>query len=150
MYRRILVAIDGSPTATKGLQEALRLARLTQAKLCLLHMVDEILHITGFETFEAYAHDVLPRLKAAGLLVGLLEHPLARRAGVEAEERLCMASADRLCDVLRAQAEAWGADLIVIGTHGRKGVNRMLLGSDAEQVVRTARVPVLLVRGEPN
>jgi nucleotide-binding universal stress UspA family protein len=44
------------------------------------------------------------------------------------------------------QAKAWGADLIVIGTHGRRGVGRLLLGSDAEQIVRMAPVPVLLVR----
>ena len=44
------------------------------------------------------------------------------------------------------QARQWPADLIVIGTHGRRGVGRMLLGSDAEQIVRTAPVPVLLVR----
>lgn len=149
MYQRILVAIDGSATATKGLREALRLAQLTRGKVCLLHVVDEITHVTGFETFEAYANDVLPRLKAAGERVLEQGHEQARRAGVEAEERLCMCSAERLCDVLQAQAEAWGADLIVIGTHGRKGVNRMLLGSDAEQVLRTARVPVLLVRGDP-
>ena len=149
MYQRILVAIDGSATATKGLQEALRLAQLTQAKVCLLHMVDEITHVTGFETFEAYANDVLPRLKAAGERVLEQGHEQARRAGVEAEERLRMSSAERLCDVLQEQADAWGADLIVIGTHGRRGVNRMLLGSDAEQVLRTARVPVLLVRGDP-
>jgi hypothetical protein len=54
--------------------------------------------------------------------------------------------ARRPCDVIVEQAAAWPADVIVIGTHGRRGVNRMLLGSDAEQVARTAPVPVLLVR----
>jgi len=61
--------------------------------------------------------------------------------------------AKRPCDVIVEQATQWPADLIVIGTHGRRGVNRMLLGSDAEQVARMAPVPVLLVRsaekGEP-
>ena len=54
--------------------------------------------------------------------------------------------AKRPCDVIVEQAARWPADLIVIGTHGRRGVNRMLLGSDAEQVARIAPVPVLLVR----
>jgi nucleotide-binding universal stress UspA family protein len=46
----------------------------------------------------------------------------------------------------RRHAKSWGAELIVIGTHGRRGVGRILLGSDAEQTVRIAPVPVLLVR----
>jgi nucleotide-binding universal stress UspA family protein len=52
----------------------------------------------------------------------------------------------RVCDVVGEQAKAVHADLIVVGTHGRRGVGRLLLGSDAEQIVRTAGVPVLLVR----
>ena len=53
----------------------------------------------------------------------------------------------RLCDIVVEEATQWNADLIVIGTHGRRGVGRMLIGSDAEQIVRVAPVPVLLVRG---
>ena len=49
--------------------------------------------------------------------------------------------------VIAKYAEQWPADLIVLGTHGRRGIRRLVMGSDAEYVVRTARVPVLLVRG---
>ena len=52
----------------------------------------------------------------------------------------------RVCDVVVEQAKEFGADLIVLGTHGRRGVSRLLVGSDAEQIVRVAPVPVLLVR----
>ncbi|MCG3189203.1 MAG: hypothetical protein LKCHEGNO_01489 [Burkholderiaceae bacterium] len=52
----------------------------------------------------------------------------------------------RVCDVVVQEALEWKADLIVIGTHGRRGASRLLLGSDAEQVLRLAPVPVLLVR----
>ena len=55
-------------------------------------------------------------------------------------------TAARISERIVEQAKAWGAELIVIGTHGRRGVGRMLLGSDAEQTVRIAPVPVLLVR----
>lgn len=147
MYRRILVAIDGSPTATRALEEALRLAALGNARLCLLHVVDEMKHVTGYETFTAYTHDVLPRLRAGGEQVLKEASERARRAGVEAEGKLFMSSADRVCDVVVAQAKAWNADLIVVGSHGRRGLDRMLLGSDAEQILRVAPVPVLLVRG---
>lgn len=52
----------------------------------------------------------------------------------------------RISERIVEQAKAWDAEMIVIGTHGRRGVGRMLLGSDAEQTVRIAPVPVLLVR----
>ena len=67
--------------------------------------------------------------------------------GVQVDTLLFDNVSNRLCDTVLEQVKKWGADLIVIGTHGRRGVGRMLLGSDAEQVVRTAPVPVLLVRG---
>ena len=53
-----------------------------------------------------------------------------------------------VADQVMEEAAAWRADLIVIGTHGRRGVRRLILGSDAEQVLRSAHIPVLLVRGE--
>lgn len=146
MYQRILVAMDGSPTATRGLEEALALASLTGGRLRVLHVVDEIKHVTGYESFAAYTHDVLPRLRAGGERVLKEACERASRAGVEADGRLFMASADRVCDVVAAEAKSWEADLIVIGTHGRRGLDRVLLGSDAEQILRTAPAPVLLVR----
>lgn len=54
--------------------------------------------------------------------------------------------AGRVCDLVTAEAKTWPADLIVLGTHGRRGAGRMLLGSDAEQTLRMSPVPVLLVR----
>jgi len=53
----------------------------------------------------------------------------------------------RVCDLVTQSARTCGADLIVIGTHGRRGVGRLMLGSDAEQILRLSPVPVLLVRG---
>ena len=94
MYQHILVPFDGSPTSTRGLDEAIKLASLTGAALRLVHMVDDLRYATGFETYAAYANDVIPYMRQAG---------------------------------------------------ERNG--RVLLGSDAEQIVRTAPVPVLLVRG---
>jgi nucleotide-binding universal stress UspA family protein len=73
----------------------------------------------------------------------------AENAGVRADTVLLEGMKTRLCDAVAEQARAWGAELIVIGTHGRRGVGRMLLGSDAEQIARTSITPVLLVRA-PN
>ena len=69
-----------------------------------------------------------------------------KRSGVTVETVLHHSFPGRVCDVIVKEATDWKADLIVIGTHGRRGAGRLLLGSDAEQVLRLAPVPVLLVR----
>jgi len=148
MYQRILVPIDGSPTSTRGLDEAVRLARLTGATLRLVHVLDEFVFATGFETGATYTHDVLPMLKKTGATI--LANGAARvaAAGVTVDTLLMECFAQRTSEVVIAQAQTWNADLIVLGTHGRRGLGRLLMGSDAEQIVRSATVPVLLVRAE--
>ncbi|VTU30855.1 Putative universal stress protein [Variovorax sp. PBL-H6] len=149
MYQRILVPIDGSTTSLRGLDEALHLAKLTRATLRLVHVVDELKYVTGFETFATYSGDVVPLMAIAGRQVLEQGRERARLAGIEAESALFTSLAGRVSEVVVEQAKAWKAELIVIGTHGRHGVARALLGSDAEQVLRMSPVPVLLVRGQP-
>jgi nucleotide-binding universal stress UspA family protein len=145
MYQRILVPVDGSPTSLRGLDEALRLAKLTGATLRLVHVVDELKYVTGFETFAVYSSDVVPLMEAAGEQVLRQGRELAERAGIKAETVLFTSLAGRVSELVVEQARAWNAELIVIGTHGRHGVGRVLLGSDAEQVLRISPVPVLVV-----
>ena len=146
MYYRILVPFDGSPTSRRGLDEAIRLAKLTGAKLRLLHVVNELTSAAGFETYAAYSVDVLALMKEGGeqILAQGVAHTAGSGLGVDTA--LVENFAQRLCDVVAEQATGWKADLIVIGTHGRGGMPRLLLGSDAELILRTAPVPVLLVR----
>lgn len=146
MYRRILVPVDGSPASGAGLDEAIRLAGLTGAELRLVHVLDAAAHASGFETGAVYCNEVVPRMKQIGgrLLDGARER--CRRSGLEAEAVLLETLADRVCTLVVAQASDWGAELIVVGTHGRRGADRLIRGSDAEQIVRLSPVPVLLVR----
>jgi len=72
---------------------------------------------------------------------------LAEKSGVSASTTLRETLAGPAADPIVREARRIGADLIVMGTHGHRGVRRLVMGSDAEQVVRTAQVPVLLVRG---
>jgi len=146
MYQRILVPIDGSETALKGLDEALQMAKLTGGSVRLIHVVDQLKYVTGFETFAAYETDLLPALERAGEQILQEGRARAESAGVKAETLLFTSLADRVCDLVVSQARSWKADLIVIGTHGRRGVSRAMMGSDAEQIVRISPVPVLLVR----
>jgi len=145
-YQRILVAIDGSATSTRGLDEAIAFARLTGASLRLVHIIDELVFVSGFETGATYVKDVLPKLRRDGESVLAAGRERAVAAGVDVDTVLLECFARRAADIVVEQAKAWPADLVVLGTHGRRGVGRMLMGSDAEEIVRAAPVPVLLVR----
>ncbi|VTU22194.1 universal stress protein [Variovorax sp. PBL-E5] len=146
MYQRILVPIDGSTTSLLGLDEAVRLAKLTGAKLRIVHVVDELKYVSGFETFASYSSDLIPLMEQAGEQVLQQGRERAAKAGVQAESVLFTSPAGRVSDFVVEQAKTWNAELIVMGTHGRRGIGRALLGSDAEQILRVAPVPVLLVR----
>jgi nucleotide-binding universal stress UspA family protein len=148
MYQKILVPVDGSPTASRGLQEAIKLAKLTGARLRLIHVVDEISFASGMEAATMATGEMLQLLREGGAL--LLKRAAARveKAGLSVDTVLCDSISGRVCDHVIEQAGAWRADLIVLGTHGRRGVGRLLMGSDAEMIVRLASVPVLLVRSK--
>ncbi len=143
MYDRILVPVDGSATSTKGLDEAIELAKLTGASIRLVHVVDQLAFAAGFET---YTGDLIGMLREGGAKI--LEEARTRVAtrGIAVSTFLCETFATRVCDLVVEQAKEWKAGLIVIGSHGRRGMSRLFLGSDAELVVRMAPVPVLLVR----
>lgn len=146
MYKKILVPIDGSATSARGLEEAIKLAKLTGARLRLIHVVDELSFAMSAGYGLTYTGDVLNVLREAGAEILSNAVTQAMAAGLEADSVLNDSFAGRVCDLVLAQAKAWGADLIVLGTHGRRGVGRMFMGSDAENVVRGATTPVLLVR----
>jgi nucleotide-binding universal stress UspA family protein len=146
VYQRILVPVDGSTTSTRGLDEAIELAKLTGANLRLIHVVDALTFATGSELYGAYAGDLIPKMREFGEQILEDARTRVQKRGLKVDSLLIDYLPNRLSDIVAEQARDWGADLIVIGTHGRRGVGRMLLGSDAEQIVRTAPVPVLLVR----
>lgn len=146
MSRRILVPIDGSPTSNRGLAEAIKLARGQKAKLCLLHVVDERSVTLAPEMGGIYADRLLNLMRESGKKVLAKATAAARQRGIRATTILVESITRPVSDVIVGQARKWGADLIVLGTHGRRGLSRLVMGSDAEGVVRTASVPVLLVR----
>ncbi len=146
MYQRILVPYDGSSTSRRGLDEAVKLAKLTGGSIRLLHVVDDLIYAAGFEAYAVYSNDVIPLIVAAGEKILAEGKARVTAAGVRVDTKLMEATARRVCDFVTEEVTEWGADLIVIGTHGRRGLGRLFLGSDAEQVVRLSPVPVLLVR----
>lgn len=147
MFKRILVAVDGSDTAELALLQAIKLAKDSQAHLRLVYVIDVMNLNMGTDfPYPSEISDALTRNAQA-----LLDKAgsVAREAGMSVETALlCI---DRLGqhipEMIAADAEAWPADLIVIGTHGRRGLSHLFLGSVAEGVSRVATKPVLLIRG---
>lgn len=146
MYQRILVPIDGSPTAAEGMAEAVKLAKLTGGQIRLMHVVDQLSYVAGFEGYGSLTADVIKVMNEAGERILRESKAQVESQGVQADTVLFDGFSGRVCDHVVEQARSWNADVIVLGTHGRRGIRRLVIGSDAEQIVRNAPVPVLLVR----
>ena len=147
MYQRILVPVDGSPTSLQGLGEALRLAQMSGGQVRLLHLVDTLSLALTLGAYGAFTGDIAEDMRKEGKKILQDCHQQALQAGVAVDEVMEEGTRGRLAELVQEQVKSWPADVVVLGTHGRRGVGRMVLGSDAEQVVRSCPVPVLLVRG---
>ena len=148
MYQRILVPVDGSSASRRGLTEAIKLAKGLNATVRILHVVDEF--VTDMAVGPTpYYEQWVEALREGGRRTLNEELKFSKSHGAEPEPVLIDTVGRRASDVIIEQAREWPADLIVMGTHGRRGVRRLLMGSDAELVVRQSPVPVLLVREEP-
>jgi nucleotide-binding universal stress UspA family protein len=148
MYEKIVVAVDGSPTSLRGLDEAIKVAKTLGGKLLIVHVVNELV-IAAEYVPSVYYEPMLVSLREAGEKVLEQAVSVARRADVTCEQKLVETLGARAADEIVKQAREWRADLIVLGTHGRRGLSRLAMGSDAELVVRQSPVPVLLVRDRP-
>ena len=146
MYKRILIPVDGSETANKALVTALQLARETGGRVRLVHVVEELAYLSGYTEFGGYSGELITAIRETGTKLLNDAMAIAQAAGVEADNLLLDNFGGRLAEVVADAAKQWNADLIVLGTHGRRGVGRALLGSGAEQIIRLAPVPVLVVR----
>lgn len=144
MYQRILVPIDGSATSNCALAEAIKLARQHAAQVELVNVYEDILYWVD-ENYINYAElQEIIRLNAEKLLTKAQAEVI--QAGIPVEAKLIEAKNNRIENVIIEEAKRWQAELIVIGTHGRSGFSRLMLGSVAEGVVRSASIPVLLIR----
>ena len=147
MYRNILVPVDGSRASEQGAREAIQIAKTLGSRIRLIHVVNKTPWIAPGAA-PAVIEDLIADLVRAGESVLQRIRAEVRAAGVEVEDRLIEARGERAGEIAVSEASSWPADLIVCGTHGRRGVRRMLMGSDAEQIVRASPAPVLLVRDQ--
>ena len=146
MYSNILVAVDDSDTSRHALQQAIALAQGLAARLRVVHVIDMSWLTLGpelavdVEALTAARHGVGERIINAAL-------DAVRQAGLDAEGAVIETETpgQRVEEAIAKEAGRWPADLVVLGTHGRRGFQRLVLGSAAEQIVRLSPVPVLLV-----
>lgn len=141
MYKQILIAVDGSETSRFALDEALKLAHEQGAKVVLLHVYEPIVTASTYGVV-----DLTQAMRNEGEKIAADALAEARKAGVEARTRVLDAAGRRVAGVIAEEASAAGVDLLVVGTHGRRGLEHLVLGSVAEGVARRATVPVLLIR----
>jgi nucleotide-binding universal stress UspA family protein len=141
MYERILVPTDGSPETERAVEHAVDLAAAHDATLLGVYVVNTASYTTM--PMETGWEGVGELLREDGETALERVEELARSAGVRTETHLLDGSPSR--EIVRFAEDA-GVDLVVMGTHGRGGIDRLLLGSVAERVVRSSSAPVLTVR----
>ncbi|AOJ78962.1 universal stress protein [Burkholderia ubonensis] len=144
MYKRILVAVDGSDTSRHAFDAALALAQAHGAQLQPYYVVE---NAAIYYNVPGYDPSVLrDQLLAQGNALAAEFSKQMEAAGVKGATRINEASSlNDVSALILEGATAFGADLLVLGTHGRRGFRRLVLGSIAEQCVRHASLPVLLI-----
>lgn len=140
MFRKVLIAVDDSPIAAHAVDVGAELAQALHAEVALIYVIDPSL--TYAPESGLSADDVKRAAESEGKrLVADLRSRLPEGLG-----SMQFISAGPPGPEIARAAEQWPADVIVIGSHGRRGMSRALLGSVAEAVMRHASCPVLIVR----
>lgn len=145
MYSKILVPLDGGKTSERALREAVALAKLTRGRLALLHVVDDypmMVEMSAAIDFDA----VRRQLRTQGEEIVEKGRVMAAAEGVEADTSVTDITQGRVADAILKAVDSTHSELVVMGTHGRRGFNHLVMGSDAEAVVRQCKVPVMVVR----
>jgi nucleotide-binding universal stress UspA family protein len=146
MYSKILVAVDRSDTSPHALQQAIELARKLSATSRIVHVVDmNWLPLAPELAIDIEAISAVRRSAGEKILAAARE--IAQKAGLKSESALkeTETPTQHVAETIAKVASNWPAVLVVLGTHGRRGFERMLLGSVAEGMARRSPVPVLLI-----
>ncbi|GIW26076.1 universal stress protein [Meiothermus sp.] len=146
MYKRILLPIDGSPPSERAAAVGLALAKRLLATVVLAHVIEP----QRYRDLHDY-QEALERARTVGRALLEQWERKAQRQKVSCLTQLTSTEPESRPGVAEALVDvgvAHGCDLVVMGTHGRSGLPRLLLGSVAERLARMAPIPVLLVRGE--
>ena len=148
MFKRIVIPVDGSETANKALVVALQMARETGGSVRIIHVIEGTNYSSHAMQTESFVGDTMNSIRNAAQKILDEALALAQPYGVATDTKLFDTFDGRLADAVGNAATDWQADLIVVGTHGRRGIGRILMGSGAEQIMRQAPIPVLVIRAQ--
>ena len=149
MYEQVLIATDGSELGARALEHGLRLAKAMGSRVTIVTVTESAAVIGGgYAAFAGTGFDPIPELiqaqkKQAEAVLGAAAEA-AKAQGIEAKTVLVDNSYP--ADGIVATAQDIGADLIVMGSHGRRGIGRLLLGSQTANVLAHSKIPVLVTR----
>jgi nucleotide-binding universal stress UspA family protein len=147
MYQRILVSTDGSPLSKKAVRSSIDLAASIDAELVALHVVPRY-PMSYFEGAVSLTPQEVGRIEKQwadhGQTIVDAVQKSAQAQGVKA--KVVVARSDLVADSILAAAKKHKCDLIVMASHGRKGIKRMLLGSETQHVLTHSSIPVLVLR----
>ncbi|CAN5706017.1 universal stress protein [soil metagenome] len=144
MYKKILVSVDASECSAQALKQAIGLAKAFGSHVRLIHQIEEAhLQYSHERSGGPSATVEAVRERGRNLLSDALA--VATAAGVDADTVLATDHA-QLGKTIATEAKHWGAQLVVVGTSGRRGIERFLVGSGAEQIIRETAAPVLVVK----
>ncbi|MET3231221.1 UNVERIFIED_ORG: nucleotide-binding universal stress UspA family protein [Burkholderia sp. 1263] len=146
MYSNIVVAIDGSAAAKRALAEAVQLAKLSRGKLTAVYVLDQSAAFTYAGACDPHLLTDAARQVGTSLLHDALAQMREFNVTGDMEIVETQGIGEDIAGALLRCAQRRGADLVVMGTHGRRGLRRMVIGSVAERFVRFATCPVLLIR----
>ncbi len=145
MYKNILIPVDGSKCSEQALDHGLKLAKSLSSNISLLHILEDPLTIAySLPETVSYRPELYAELKTAALAVLEYAEKKTKAAGIECTTSL-ISDVNPAHAILEASEDA---DLIIMGTHGRKGLDRVVFGSVTEGVLRRTNTPALIIRCE--
>lgn len=148
MYEKIMVAVDGSASSKQALTEAVKMALASDAHVSVVYVVDKSVLFTYAGRFDPHA--LVEEMREDGIKVLREAEQIVALAGAKGEAELVETESigEDVAERLQRYVKEHDIDLAVVGTHGRRGLRRVLLGSVAERFLRGSKCPVLLIRGD--
>ncbi len=145
MFKQILVPVDGSQTALLAVAKAVAVAKAFDGRVLLVHVIDQYPFVGVGADYSLGQADYLAAATANANRALTAATEVVQAAGVGSEQRVVEGHVVE--DGILETAKQWGADLIVMGSHGRHGIEKLLLGSVTQRVLQNTTLPVLVVRG---
>jgi nucleotide-binding universal stress UspA family protein len=149
MYARILIASDGSELADRALDHGLQLAKLAGSEVTIVTVTEPVTIVGGgYASIAGGVVDPLPELVEAQEKAAreLLQRAAKRAAEQGVTAKTVLVDNTFAAEGIVSTANETGAELIIMGSHGRRGLNRLLLGSQTNNVLAHTKIPVLVTR----